>query len=63
MPFKAGSSKKVISQNIAEFHHGPTYAKTKKKYGSGKANSQAVAAAYSNARRSSAKAHASAGSQ
>jgi hypothetical protein len=50
MPLKSGSSKKVISENIAELHHGNTYAKTSKKFGSDKANKQAVAIAYSKAR-------------
>jgi hypothetical protein len=36
---------KAISQNIREFHTGKTYARTKKKYGSKRANKQAIAAA------------------
>lgn len=35
-----------LSNRIAEFHSGRTYAKTKAKFGAKKANSQAVAAAY-----------------
>lgn len=50
MPLKEGSSKETISENIAEFHHGETYAKTKAKHGADTANKQAVAAAYSKAR-------------
>jgi hypothetical protein len=37
--------RKVISQNIREFHTGKTYARTKRKYGSRRANKQAIAAA------------------
>jgi hypothetical protein len=37
--------RKVISQNIREFHAGKTYARTKRKYGSRRANKQAIAAA------------------
>ena len=50
MPLKAGSSKETISENIGEFHGGKTYAATKKKFGSDKANKQAVAVAFSKAR-------------
>jgi hypothetical protein len=42
MPLKPG--KKNISKNIAEFHTGETYAKTKKKFGKEVADKQAVAA-------------------
>lgn len=51
MPLKPGSSKKVISQNIREFHGGKTYNATKAKFGKAKADAQAVAVAMSNARR------------
>ena len=51
MPLKKaskGSSKKVkrkiASSNIAEMHHGKTYAKTMRKYGKAIANRQAIAA-------------------
>ena len=52
MPLKKGSSKKTISKNISELHSGKTYAKTKKKFGAAKANKQAVAIAFSRARKS-----------
>lgn len=51
MPLKAGSSQKVISQNIREFHTGDTYAKTKAKFGKAKADKQAIAVAMSTARK------------
>lgn len=51
MPMKRGKSRKVISTNIREFHHGKTYARTKRKYGKRAADRQAVAASLSNARR------------
>lgn len=50
MPLKSGKSKKVISQNIAEFHKGKTFKKTAKKFGKTKANKQAVAVALSKAK-------------
>jgi hypothetical protein len=53
MPLKKGKSKKVLAENIAEFHHGKTYARTARKFGKATANKQAVAAAYSQRRRSS----------
>lgn len=52
MPMKKGKSKKTISENIREFHHGATYARTKSKFGKERADAQAIAAAYSQARRS-----------
>jgi aminoglycoside phosphotransferase family enzyme len=52
MPLKKGKSKKVLAENIAEFHHGKTYARTARKFGKATANKQAVAAAYSQRRRS-----------
>lgn len=51
MPLQPGASKKVVSENIREFHGGPTYMRTAKKYGKKKADKQAVAVALSNARR------------
>lgn len=52
MPMKKGKSKKTISENIREFHKGATYARTKSKFGKERADAQAIAAAYSQARRS-----------
>jgi hypothetical protein len=45
MPLKSGKSKKVVSENISEFHKGKTFAKTKKKFGKAKADKQAIAVA------------------
>jgi hypothetical protein len=53
MPLKPGKSKEVVSQNISEFHKGPTYAHTAQKFGKKKADKQAVAVALENARRHS----------
>ena len=52
MPLKKGKSKAVLSENIREFHHGKTFARTARKFGKTTANKQAVAAAYSQQRRS-----------
>lgn len=52
MPLKPGKSKKVVSENISEFHKGPTFAKTAKKFGKKTADRQAVAAALSTKRKS-----------
>jgi hypothetical protein len=52
MPLKKGKGKKVLSENISEFHKGKTYEKTKKKFGKKTANKQAIAAAYSQQRKS-----------
>lgn len=52
MPLKKGKSRKTVSRNIAEFHTGKTYAKTRAKFGKKKADKQAVAAALSTKRRS-----------
>lgn len=49
MPLKPGSDKATISRNIAEFHHGQTYAHTAAKFGTATANRQAVAAAMNEA--------------
>lgn len=53
MPLKSGSSQKTISSNIEELHSGNTFARTKAKFGKAKANKQAIAIAYSKARKSS----------
>ena len=45
MPLKHGTSRKVIAANIAEFHHGPTFARTAATHGKAAANKQAVAVA------------------
>lgn len=52
MPLKSGSSQKTISSNIDELHSGKTFARTKVKFGKAKANKQAIAIAYSKARKS-----------
>ena len=52
MPLKKGKSRKVVSQNIREFHTGKTYARTAAKFGKKTADRQAVAAALSQQRRS-----------
>ena len=51
VPLHPGSSNKVKSENISEFHTGPTYAHTKAKFGKARADAQAIAAAYANAKR------------
>ncbi len=45
MPLKQGKSRKVVSQNIEELHQGAQYQRTKAKFGSQRANKQAVAVA------------------
>jgi hypothetical protein len=55
MPLKKGKSKKVISENISEFHTGKTYAATKTKFGKAKADKQAIAVAMSQAGKSKGK--------
>lgn len=50
MPLQSGHSRKTISSNIKELHHGPKYAKTKRKFGAKKANKQAVAIALDKSR-------------
>ena len=52
MPLKKGKSKKTISSNIKELHKGKTFRRTSKKYGKAKAQKQAIAIAYSQARKS-----------
>lgn len=43
MPMKSGAAH--VGENIAEFHHGKTYAATKGKHGKAVADRQAIAAA------------------
>jgi hypothetical protein len=57
VPLKKGKSQKVVSQNIREFHKGPTYQRTLRKFGKQRADDQAVAAALEEQRRSSGKPH------
>jgi len=52
MPLKRGSSRKTVSSNIRELHKGPTYARTRRKFGAARANKQAVAIALSQKRKS-----------
>ena len=47
MPLKAGSSNKIIGENIRELHGGNTYERTKRKYGKSRADKQAIAIAMS----------------
>ena len=44
-PLKKGKSSKKISSNISEFSKGPTFMKTKAKFGADKAHRQAIAVA------------------
>ena len=46
MPLKGS-----VPNRIREFHSGPTYARTAAKFGAAKANKQAVAVAFSSARK------------
>jgi hypothetical protein len=43
--------KASVGDNISEFHKGPTYAATKRKFGKKKANAQAIAVAMATKRR------------
>ncbi len=52
MPLKKGKSKAVVSENIKEFHTGPTYKNTARKFGKKRANAQAVAVALHSAGKS-----------
>ena len=51
MPWKPGKSKKVVSENISEFHKGKTFDATKEKFGKEKADKQAVAVALNKKRK------------
>ena len=55
MPLKKGTSKKTISENIAEFHDSAQYKRTRAKSGKAQADKQAVAVALGTARDSGAK--------
>jgi len=50
MPLQKGNSQKTISSNIAELHTGKTYAHTSSKFGKKRADKQAVAIAFSEAK-------------
>ena len=52
MPLAKGKSKKVVSENISEFHGGPTFSKTAEKFGKKTADKQAVAVALDQQRKS-----------
>jgi hypothetical protein len=52
MPLLPGTSSKVVSQNIREFHGGKTYAHTAAKFGVKRARAQAIAVALSKKRES-----------
>ena len=52
MPLHKGKSKKVVSENISEFHQGGTYAHTAEKFGKERADKQAVAVALNEQRKS-----------
>ncbi len=51
MPLHSGSSKKVMSENFDEFRHGPTFKRTKEKFGKERAAKQMRAVVLSNARK------------
>jgi len=51
MPLIPGKSRKVVSENIREFHTGKTYAHTERKFGKARADKQAVAVALETARK------------
>lgn len=52
MPLIKGSSPSTISENIREFHKGPSFAHTESKFGKKDADRQAVAVAMETARKS-----------
>ncbi len=45
MPLHPGTSDTIVSRNIREFHGGPTYRRTARKFGKKRADKQAVAVA------------------
>jgi hypothetical protein len=51
MPLKPGKSRKTISSNIRELHKGKTFSRTRAKFGAKRANKQAVAIAFNEARK------------
>lgn len=51
MPLKPGSSRETVSENIREFHKGPSFAHTESKFGKKDADKQAVAVALETARK------------
>lgn len=55
MPLKSGTSKATVSQNIREFHKGPTYQRTLREHGKATADKQAIAAAMEKKRESARK--------
>ena len=55
MPLKKGKSKAVVSENIKEFHTGPTYKNTARKFGKKRALKQMQAVVLSTARKGSRK--------
>ncbi|MGI8766583.1 MAG: DUF6496 domain-containing protein [Gemmatimonadaceae bacterium] len=55
MPMKRGTSKKIVSKNIAEFHKGATFEATAKNHGKATADKQAVAVALKTKRASARK--------
>lgn len=52
MPLRSGTSRKIVSKNIREFHKGPTFKRTARKFGKARANAQAVAVALGKKRQS-----------
>ena len=57
MPFQPGNSKKVMDENFGEFRKGPTFKKTKMKFGKDRARKQMIAAVMENSRKSGGKSY------
>lgn len=57
MPLKSGSSREIVSENISEFHKGPSYAHTESKFGKADADRQAIAVAMETARKAKKRKH------